>query len=156
MVEIKCKTKKFEFEINDGSQSVMVVNIKDVSKEEMERDLTEFTDKYQIKPDLDFPIGKKANRAAAKGNAAKGNNAQHKGIPTPLERRIKELTDLPEEFSLSDIGDLFEKEGYNKKKIINNAHHDINNLMDKNKISYIEGTIPKKYRIVSRDTSDLE
>jgi len=146
MVEIECKTKKFEFEINDGSQSVMVVNIKDVSKEEMERDLKEFTDKYQIKTVTDFHIGKKV----------KSHKAPHKGIPNPLKRLTKELTDLPEEFNLSNIGDLFEKDGYNKKKIIENAYHDIDNLMDKNKIIYIEGTKPKKYRIVSRDTSDLE
>ena len=151
MIEIECKTKKFEFEINDGSQSVMVVNIKDVSKEEMERDLKEFTDKYQIKSVTDLPIGKKA-----KGNVARGKKAPQKGIPNPLERLTKELTDLPEEFNLSNIGDLFEKDGYNKKKIIDNAYHDIDNLMDKNKIIYIEGTKPKKYRIVSRDTSDLE
>jgi hypothetical protein len=146
MIAIECKTKKFEFEINDGSQSVMVVNIKDVSKEEMERDLKEFTDKYQIKTVTDFPIGKKV----------KGHEAPHKGIPIPLKRLTKELTDLPEEFNLSAIGDLFEKEGYTKKNIMANAYHDIVNLIAKNKIIYIDGTKPKKYRIVSRDTSDLE
>src|SRR4030067_3763024 len=78
-----------------------------------------------------------------------------KGIPNPLERQIKEITDLPEEFVIADIGDLFEKEGYDRKKIIENAYHDIDNLIDKNKIIYSEGTKPKKNRIVSRDTSDL-
>ena len=80
---------------------------------------------------------------------------EKKGIPNPLERQIKEITDLPEEFVIADIGDLFEKEGYDKKKIRENAYHDIDNLIDKNKIIYSEGTKPKKYRIVSRDTSDL-
>ncbi len=80
---------------------------------------------------------------------------EKKGIPSPLERQNKELTDLPEEFVIGDIGDLFEKEGYDRKKIIENAYHDIDNLIDKNKIIYSEGTKPKKYRIISRDTSDL-
>lgn len=78
-----------------------------------------------------------------------------KGIPNPLERQTKDLTDLPEEFIIADIGDLFEKEGYDRKKIIENAYHDIYLLIDKNKIIYLEGTKPKKYKIVSRDTSDL-
>ncbi len=81
---------------------------------------------------------------------------EKKGIPNPLERQIKELTDLPEEFVIADIGDLFKKEGYDRKKIIENAYHDIYNLIEKNKIIYIEGTKPKKYKIVSRDSSDLE
>lgn len=151
MSEIECITKKFEFCIKDGSQSVMVVNIKDVSNEEMERDLKEFTDKYQIKPVTNIPV-----RNMAKSKMPKDNKTPQKGIPDSLERLSKELTDLPEEFIVSDIGDLFEKEGYNRKKIFDNAYNDIHNLMDKNKIIYIEGTKPKKYRIVSRDTSDLE
>ena len=80
---------------------------------------------------------------------------EKKGIPNPLERQIKELTDLPEEFVIADMGDLFEKEGYYRKKIIENAYHDIYNMIEKNKIIYLEGTKPKKYRIVSRDASDL-
>jgi hypothetical protein len=68
----------------------------------------------------------------------------------------KELTDLPEEFVIADIGDLFEKEGYDRKKIIENVYHDIYHLIEKNKIIYLEGTKPKRHRIVSRDTSDLE
>ncbi len=80
---------------------------------------------------------------------------EKKGIPNPLERQIKELTDLPEEFVITDIGDLFEKEGYDRKKIMENAYHDIYNLIKMNKIIYLEGTKPKKYKIVSRDTSDL-
>ncbi len=81
--------------------------------------------------------------------------AEKKGIPNPLERQTKEITDLPEEFVIADIGDLFKKEGYNRKKIIENAYHDIDNLIEKNKIIYLDGTKPKKYRIVSRDISDL-
>ncbi len=80
---------------------------------------------------------------------------EKKGIPGPLERQIKELTELSEEFVIADMGDLFEKEGYDRKKIIENAYHDIYNMIEKNKIIYLEGTKPKKYRIVSRDTSDL-
>ncbi len=57
-----------------------------------------------------------------------------KSIPNPLERQIKELTDLPEEFVIADIGDLFWKEGYDRKKILENAYHDIDNLIDNNKI----------------------
>jgi hypothetical protein len=78
-----------------------------------------------------------------------------KGIPTPVERQTKELADLPEEFVIADIGDLFEKEGYDKKKILENAYHDIQNLIKQNKIIYLEGTKPKKYKIISRDSSDL-
>jgi hypothetical protein len=81
--------------------------------------------------------------------------SEKKGIPNPLERQTKELTDLPEEFIIVDIGDLFEKEGYDRKKIIENAYHDIYNLIDKNKIIHLKDTRPKKYKIVSRDTSDL-
>ena len=77
------------------------------------------------------------------------------GIPNPLERLTAELTDLPEEFVIADIGELFEKEGYEKKKIMENAYHDIQNLMKKNKIIHLEGTKPKTYKIISRDTSDL-
>jgi hypothetical protein len=80
---------------------------------------------------------------------------EKKGIANPLERQTKELADLAEEFVINDIGDLFEKDGYDRKKIIENAYHDIYNLIDKNKIIYLEGTKPKKYKIVSRDTSDL-
>jgi hypothetical protein len=80
---------------------------------------------------------------------------EKKGIPNPSERYIKELTDLPEEFVIADIGDLFEKEGYDRKKIIENAYHDIYNMIKKNKIIYLDGTRPMKYRIISRDTSDL-
>jgi len=80
---------------------------------------------------------------------------EKKGIPTPVERQTKELADLPEEFVIADIGELFGKEGYDKKKINENAYHDIYNLMKKNKIIYLEGTKPKKYKIISRDTSDL-
>jgi len=80
---------------------------------------------------------------------------EKKGIPNPLERQTKELTDLPEEFVIADIGDVFKKEGYDRKKIIENAYHDIDNLIDKNKIIYLDGTKPKKYKIVSRETSDL-
>jgi hypothetical protein len=50
---------------------------------------------------------------------------------------------------------VFKKEGYDRKKIIENAYHDIDNLIEKNKIIYLDGTKPKKYKIVSRDTSDL-
>jgi hypothetical protein len=80
---------------------------------------------------------------------------EKKGIPNPLERQTKELTDLPEEFVIADMGDLFAKKGYDRKKIIDNAYHDIYNLIDKNKIIYLEGTKPKKYKITSRDISDL-
>jgi hypothetical protein len=80
---------------------------------------------------------------------------EKKGIPNPLERHTKELTDLPEEFVIADIGDLFEKEGFDRKKILENAYHDIYNMIKKNKIIYVEGTKPKKYKIVSRDISDL-
>ena len=80
---------------------------------------------------------------------------EKKGIPNPLERQTRELTDLPEEFVIADMGDLFEKEGYSRKKIIENAYHDIYNLIEKNKIIYLENTKPKKYKIVSRETNDL-
>jgi len=80
---------------------------------------------------------------------------EKKAIPQPAQRQIKELTDLPEEFTLGDIGDLFEKEGHDRKKIMRNAYHDIDALLEKNKIYYMDGTKPKKYRIISRDTRDL-
>jgi len=81
--------------------------------------------------------------------------SEKKSIPNPLERQTKELTDLPEEFVIADIADLFEKEGYNRKKIMENAYHDIYSMIEKTKILYMDGTRPKKYKIISRDTSDL-
>ncbi len=80
---------------------------------------------------------------------------EKKSIPNPLERQTKELSDLSEEFVIADITDLFEKEGYDRKKIMENAYHDIYKMIEKNKIIHLEGTRPKKYKIVSRDTSDL-
>jgi hypothetical protein len=85
----------------------------------------------------------------------KKSKPEKQNIPNPLERQTKELTDLPEEFVIADIGDLFEKKGYDRKKIIENAYHDIYHMIEKNKIIYLDGTKPKKYKIVSRDTSDL-
>ncbi len=78
-----------------------------------------------------------------------------KSIMNPLQRQIEELTDLLEEFIIADIYDFFEKEGYNRKKILENAYHDIYNMIKKNKVIYLEGSKPKKYRMVSKDTSDL-
>ncbi len=80
---------------------------------------------------------------------------EKKSIPNPFERQTKELADLPEEFVIADIADLFEKEGYDRKKIMENAYHDIYSMIEKTKILSMDGTRPKKYRIVSRDTSDL-
>jgi hypothetical protein len=80
---------------------------------------------------------------------------EKKSIPNPLERQTKELADLPEEFVIADIADLFEKEGYDRKKIMENAYHDIYSMIEKSKIIPLEGKKPKKYKIVSRDTSDL-
>jgi hypothetical protein len=54
--------------------------------------------------------------------------SEKKGIPNPVERQTKELADLPEEFAIANIGDMFKKEGYDRKKIIENAYHDIDKV----------------------------
>ncbi len=73
------------------------------------------------------------------------------GVPNPKQRRTAILQEIADEFGISDIGDLFEKRGYNRKKIIDNSYHDIDNLVKNQKIEYIEGTKPKKYRVLSRE-----
>ncbi len=93
----------------------------------------------------------KKEKKTPKKPKPRATKPEKKAILQPAQRQIKELTDLSEEFVLGDIGDLFEKYGYDRKMIMRNAYHDINALLEKNKIYYIDGTKPKKYRIVSRD-----
>jgi hypothetical protein len=77
------------------------------------------------------------------------------GIPFPLARQYRILKELTE-FSIPDIGDLFstkpdlEDQVYDRSKIIDNAYHDIKDLLDAKKIEIIEGSKPKKYRVLDR------
>lgn len=159
------KIKSLGFKVTDEESGIVFELIP--KTEEATQELVEkFFDSFQVlkvetpkveplkeekkppkKPKFVKPKPEKIKYARAK--------AEKKSLPNPLERHTKELTDLPEEFAISDIADLFEKEGFDRKKIMENSYHDIYKMIEKNKIIDIEGTRPKKYKIVSRDTSDL-
>ncbi len=149
------KIKPLGFKIIDEESGIVLELIP--KTEEATQDLVEkFFDSFQIlKVETPKVEPVKEEKKPAKKPGYKRPKSEKKAIPNPVQRQIKELTDLPEEFTIGDIGDLFEKDGYDRKKIIDNAYHDIDNLIDKNMIIHIEGTKPKKYKIVSRDTSDL-
>ncbi len=149
------KIKSLGYKIIDEESGIVIELIP--KTEEATQDLVEkFFDSFQIlKVETPKVEPVKEEKKPAKKPRIKRPKPEKKAIPDPVQRQIKELTDLPEEFTIGDIGDLFEKDGYNRKKIIDNAYHDIDNLIDKNKIIHMEGTKPKKYKIVSRDTSDL-
>lgn len=151
----KMKIKPLGYKIID-EESGMIFEVIPKTKEATQEFVEKFFDSFKIlkveTPGVELLREEKKPPRKPK---YKRPQQEKKGIPNPVQRQIKELTDLPEEFTISDIGDLFEKDGYNRKKITDNSYHDIDNLIDKNKIIFIEGTKPKKYKIVSRDTSDL-
>lgn len=153
----KMKIKPLGYKVID-EESGIVFELIPKTEDGTQEFVKKFFDSFQIlkvetqKVELLKEEGKKTSKKPR----YKRPKSETEAIPNPMQRRIKELTDLPEEFTLTEIGDLFEKEGHDRKKIMRNAYHDIDKLLDKNKIIYIEGTKPKKYKIVSRDTSDLE
>ena len=144
------KIKPLGYKITD-EESGIVFELIPKTEEANQEFVEKFFESFQI---LKVEIPKEEVKPPKKPKY-KRPKIEIKVLPNPVERQIKELTDLPEEFTTGDLGDLFEKEGYDRKKIIDNAYHDIDNLIEKNKIIYIEGTKPKKYKIVSRETSDL-
>ncbi len=126
------------------------------TKEGTQELITKFFDNFQIlKVETQKALPLKKEKKPSRKPRSERSKPEEKSIPTPAYRLVRELTDLPEEFIFGDIGDLFEKDGYDRKKIMRNAYHDINDLLEKNRIYYIDGTKPKKYGIISRDTSDL-
>jgi hypothetical protein len=156
------KIKSLGFKVTDEESGIVFELIP--KTEEATQELVEkFFDSFQVlkveTPKVEL-LREEKKPAERSGKLAKKPKfvqpkPEKKGIPTPVERQTKELSDLTEEFVIADIGELFEKEGYDKKKIMENAYHDIYNLIKKNKIIYLEGTKPKTYKIISRDTSDL-
>jgi len=161
------KIKSLGYKVTDEESGIVFELIP--KTEEATQELVEkFFDNFQVlkaeTPKVEAPkvelLKEEKKPAERSGKIAKKPKlvkpkTDKKGIPTPLERQTKELADLPEEFVIADIGELFEKEGFDKKKIMENAYHDIYNMIKKNKIIYLEGTKPKTYKIISRDTSDL-
>jgi len=161
------KIKSLGYKVTD-EESGIVFELIPKTEEATQELIEKFFDSFQVlkvgTPKVDIQkvelLKEEKKPAERSGKIAKKQKlvkpkTDKKGIPTPVERQTKELTDLPEEFVIADIVEMFGKEGYDKKKINENAYHDINNMMEKNKIFYLEGTKPKKYRIVSRDTPDL-
>ncbi|MCX9073870.1 MAG: hypothetical protein OIN88_04335 [Candidatus Methanoperedens sp.] len=149
------KIKPLGYRIID-EESGMIFEVIPKTKEATQEFVEEFFDSFKIlKVETSKIEPLREEKKPPRKPKSKRPKSEKKVIPNPVQRHIKELTDLPEEFTIGDIGDLFEKDGYDRKKIIDNSYHDINDLIDKNKIIYIEGTKPKKYKIVSRDTSDL-
>ncbi len=148
------KIKPLGYKITD-EESGIVIDLIPKTDDATQELLEKFFDNFQIlKVETQKVEPLKEERPPRKPRQKKPK-PEKKTIPNPVQRQIKELTDLPEEFTISDIGDLFKKDGYDRKKIMVKAYHDIDNLIDKNKIIFIEGTKPKQYKIVSRDTSDL-
>ncbi len=154
----KMKIKPLGYKIID-EESGMVFELIPKTKEATQESVEQFFQNFQISKvetkEVKQLREEKKEKKPSRKLKSKRSKPEKKSIPNPVQRKIKELTDLPEEFTIGDIGDLFEKDGYNRKKIIDNSYHDIDKLIDKNKIIHVEGTKPKKYRIVSRDTSDL-
>ena len=156
------KIKSLGYKVTDEESGIvfeLIPKTEEETQELVEKFFNSFqvlkveTPKWEILGEEKKPA-ERSGKIAKKPKLVKPKTAK-KGIPIPLDRQTNELADLPEEFIIADIGELFEKEGYDRKKINENAYHDIYNLIKKNKIIYLEGTKPKKYKIVSRDTSDL-
>jgi hypothetical protein len=149
------KIKPLGYKITD-EKSGMVFELIPKTKEATQEFVEKFFENFQISkvetPGIEQLREEKKLPRKPKTERPK---REKKIIPNPVQRQIKELADLSDEFTIGDIGDLFEKDGYNRKKIMANAYHDIDNLIDKNKIIYMEGIKPKKYKIISRETSDL-
>lgn len=151
----KMKIKPLGYKIID-EESGMIFEVIPKTKEATQEFVEKFFDSFKI---LKVETSKfeplREEKKPPRKPKSKRQKPEKKVLPNPEQRQIKELNDLPEEFTIGDIGDLFEKDGYDRKKIMDNSYHDINDLTDKKKIIHIEGTKPKKYKIVSRDTSDL-
>jgi hypothetical protein len=83
------------------------------------------------------------------------------GIPWPTQRQHRILQEL-DEFTIGDIGDHFstkpdiEGKVYDKKKIIDNAYHDVEDLLRAGKVEYIIDTKPKKYRVIDKSMEGME
>ena len=148
------KIKSLGYKVTDDKSGIVFELIP--KTEEANQELVQkFFDSFVLKVETLKVEHLREEKKPLKKAKVKRVKREKKSIPNPLERQTKELTDLPEEFGIADIADLFEKEGFDRKKIMENAYHDIYSLIEKNKIISIDGTRPKKYKIVSRDTSDL-
>ena len=156
------KIKSLGFKVTDEESGIVFELIP--KTEAATQELVEkFFDSFQVlkveAPKVETPkvelLKEEKKPAERSGKLAKKpkfvqSKPEKKGIPTPIERQTKELGELPEEFVIADIGELFESEGYDKKKILENAYHDIQNLMKKNKIisvSYTHLTLPTIYSV---------
>ncbi len=149
------KIKPLGYKITD-EENGRVIDLIPKTDDATQEFLEKFFDNFQILKVETLKVEPLKEARPPKKPRQKKPKPEKKTIPNPVQRQIRVLTDLPEEFTIRGIGDLFEEDGYDRKKIMVNAYHDIDNLIDKNKIIFIEGTKPKKYKIISRDTSDLE
>lgn len=167
MIQVKCETKNFEFKVKDGSQSVVIVNRKVVSEEEMRNDLEKFTHKYKIKSFMNgTSVGSKTKVHVFVGSKPKVHVSEKirkkvkkeeyrkSEIPEPAERKKEILENMSAEFSISDVGKFFARKGYDKMKIMNNVRPNIRELVKQGKLKELGG-MPKKYIVVKVDVPQV-
>jgi hypothetical protein len=115
------KIKALGFKVTD-EESGIVYELIPKTKEATQELVEKFFDSFQVlkaeTPQVE--VLREEKKTPTKPRVMK-QKPEKKGIPNPLERQIKELADLPEEFVIADIGDLFEKEGYDRKTIISSC-----------------------------------
>ncbi len=147
-MQIQIKPLGYKVTDEQGNVIELVAKTDEADQEIVEK----FLDNFQIRKLIEAKPAEEFLKAAEKPTRAKAVRKPRKGvIPDPKERRATILQEIADEFGIGDIGDLFEKKSYGRKKIIENAYHDIDYLIKNQKIEHIEGTKPKKYRVLSRE-----
>ncbi len=147
---MKIQIKPLGYRVTDEQGNIieLVAKTDEANQEIVEK----FLDNFQIRKFIEAKPTDEFVKAAEKQTRVKAVRKPRKGgVPNPKERRATILQEIADEFGIGDIGDLFEKKGYDRKKIIENAYHDINYLIKNQKIEQIEGTKPKKYRVLLRE-----
>jgi hypothetical protein len=136
--------KPLGYKVTDEQGNVieLIAKTDEASQEIVEK----FFDNFQLRL-----IAAKPALMAEEKPARAARRPRKGGVPNSKERRDAIMQEISEEFVVGDIGDLFEKKGYDRKKVIDNAYNDINYLTKNQKIEHIEGTKPKKYRVLSRE-----
>ncbi len=147
-MQIQIKPLGYKVTDKQGNTIELVTKTDEANQEIVEK----FFDNFQIMRFIEAKPAEEFMKEAEKPTRAKGVRKPRKGgVPNPKERRAVILQEIADEFGIGDIGDLLEKKGYDRKKIIDNAYHDINYLINNQRIEQIEGTKPKKYRMLSRE-----
>ncbi len=147
-MQIQIKALGYKVTDEQGNVIELVARTDEANQKIVEK----FLNNFQIRKFIEAKPAEEFVKAAEKPTRVKAVRKPRKGgVPNPKERRTALLQEIADEFGIGDIGDLFEKKGYDKKKIIDNAYHDINYLIKNQKIEQIEGTKPKKYRVLSRE-----